>query len=64
MCFHADDDFQAWSGGGIYTGTPACTAAERVNHAVLVVGYDTGNTAGMPHWLVKVRLLLRLSRAS
>lgn len=38
--------------GGIYTGgSPSC--GNSINHAVLLVGYDTDPNTGQDYWIVK-----------
>mmetsp|Transcript_39341 Transcript_39341/g.54921 ORF Transcript_39341/g.54921 Transcript_39341/m.54921 type:complete len:82 (-) Transcript_39341:117-362(-) len=43
-------DFKAYT-GGVYENPDCSSSPDKVNHAVLAVGYGTEN--GTPYWLVK-----------
>ncbi|KAA8595429.1 hypothetical protein FQN60_010720 [Etheostoma spectabile] len=51
FCFQVTADFMHYK-EGVYTSTQCKNTADKVNHAVLAVGYGN-EESGMPYWIVK-----------
>lgn len=51
ITIYVDSSFQSY-GGGVFTGTSSCMSGT-INHAILVVGFDTDSTTGQDYWIVK-----------
>lgn len=51
LSFDVTADFMHYK-EGVYTSTQCKDTADKVNHAVLAVGYGTEEN-GMPYWIVK-----------
>jgi len=52
IAFQVVSDFQSYR-SGVYDSTRCRSGAMDVNHAVLVVGYNTDSASGKPYWIVK-----------
>jgi len=52
IAFQVVGDFQSYR-SGVYDSTRCKSGPMDVNHAVLVVGYNTDTASGKPYWIVK-----------
>jgi len=52
IAFQVVSDFQSYR-SGVYDSTRCKSGPMDVNHAVLVVGYNTDASSGKPYWIVK-----------